>query len=124
MKTPAERAAERLFNAPHRHFGHTDAEWKDAVTAIITAEYASIEKENRRLEQLVCDFQAAGQIDVGGMNGPCCVEPRHIEQHVAELRQENQRLREALIRINNTCDNLLIHHIAQQALATDKEPKP
>ena len=39
-----------------------------------------------QLEQRVCDFQAAGMIDVGGQGGPCRVEPKHIEQHVTELR--------------------------------------
>lgn len=90
-------------------------------------EIVVIEQENQRLEQLVCDFQAAGQIDVGGMNGPCRVEPRHIEQHVTELQQENQRLREGLKTIATfpVCLEPVggahaMQELASQALATDK----
>ncbi len=49
-----------------------------------------------RLEQLVCDFQSAGLIDVGMMGGPCLVAPHHIEAHVTQLRADLEAARKLL----------------------------
>jgi hypothetical protein len=67
----------------------------EATPETILALLSALEEAREQLtilEQLVCDFQAAGMIDVAGMNGPCEVKPIHIENHVIELRAENQRL--------------------------------
>lgn len=55
-----------------------------ALNATIDALRAQVAER----DQLICDFQAAAMIDVGGMNGPCLVTPRHIEEHVTSLRTE------------------------------------
>jgi hypothetical protein len=54
----------------------------------LLAQLDAAEKESCRLEGLVQEFQASALIDVGNVGGPCCVEPRHIEAHVTELRAE------------------------------------
>lgn len=54
---------------------------------------ARLEAERDRLEQLVCDFQAAAMIDVGNQDGPCLVEPRHLEAEMTWLRSERDRLK-------------------------------
>lgn len=61
---------------------------REANARVEAAEKALAEERANvaQLEQRVCDFQAAGMIDVGGQGGPCRVEPKHIEQHVTELR--------------------------------------
>ncbi len=56
------------------------------------AAYDALQAENARLEQLVADFRTASMLEVGNQGGPCWVEPRHVEQHVNELRAENARL--------------------------------
>lgn len=58
---------------------------RQAVPALI-AEVRRLREENVRLDQLVCDFQAASMLEVGRQGGPCCVEPRHVERHITELR--------------------------------------
>lgn len=71
----------------------------DRIKTYCAAAIAEIErliKENSRLEELVQEFQASGLIDVGNVGGPCCVEPRHIEQHVTELRSEIDSLTQKL----------------------------
>lgn len=57
---------------------------------------AAKDLEIARLNQLVCDFQASGMINAGGMKGPCEVTPIHIEQHVTALRAQIVELKSAL----------------------------
>jgi hypothetical protein len=67
----------------------------DELTSLRT-QLAERDERLSRLEALVQDFQASGLIDVGNVGGPCCVEPRHIEAHVTELRQEIDAANEQL----------------------------
>lgn len=62
----------------------------------LTARSVGAERRIAELEQRVCDFQAALMIEVGGVGGPCMVEPRHVEAHVTTLERERD---EALARI-------------------------
>jgi hypothetical protein len=62
--------------------------WSSATLAALLFDQHTegLREENERLEQKVCDFQAASMIDVAGQGGPCLVEPHHVESHVNELR--------------------------------------
>ncbi len=85
----------------YSHDGHVvQADWAanpDADLAFIAAanpqtvlslldQLAAANALIAKLEQLVCDFQAAAMIDVGNQGGPCRVEPRHVEVEITRLR--------------------------------------
>lgn len=82
MRDELERVKAELRTG---HEIHNAAMWDLRRT---TDQLAAQSAKMAELEQRVCDFQAAAMIDVGGMNGPCCVEPRHVERHVTELRNQ------------------------------------
>ncbi len=72
----------------------TAIEYENAIKPFV--EYVRSHKnqaaEIARLNQLVCDFQASGMIDVGG-DDPSQVKPTDIEMHVTGLRAEIETLK-------------------------------
>jgi hypothetical protein len=80
-----EKAAREKLEAALREGARVSAEMLEKLEADLA-----------QAEQTICDFQAAGMIDVGGMGGPCEVKPAHIEKHVTELRARTAALEKAL----------------------------
>lgn len=78
-----ERARAKKDNPILHDFAETIHEARKLQADLATARAQVVE-----LEQKVCNFQAAAMIDVGKQGGPCLVEPKHVEQHVTELRSQ------------------------------------
>lgn len=69
---------------PGYAWGDLKRQWIERAEKVNAAHTAQAE-ELARFQQLVCDFQAAAMLDVGGQGGPCCVEPKHVAAHVQAL---------------------------------------
>lgn len=59
-----------------------------------SAEIARLRADVARLEQLVCDFQAASMLERGG--DPGGITPSDVEREVTRLRADVERLRETI----------------------------
>jgi hypothetical protein len=95
MKPLEELAAETAIKWHSRHsILHSDLSLRLLILSALTTATKELREDIERLEQRVGDFQIASLIDVGG--GPCNVEPHHVESHVTELREENERLRKEI----------------------------
>lgn len=72
-----------------------DGSLADSVRAVV-AERDEARAEVERLEQLVCDFQAASMLEGARTGDPSMITPKHVEQEIAALRAETERLRDVL----------------------------